>query len=186
LADEKITIGFIVDLQAFLNSCRVGGYTFGPHWRLVAIDFLQAQDDGHPDVYVSAPQDFASEVVAEKQSVRSFFGFGGSRVRKLYDPKVEALILHHAPRAVTLGIIGQTFDDDECCGRCGSEGHKKSFQNCVQAYTNGLLLVDGVCTNCLADGAAELYSFRRKFFSIIFQFFAPFFLFRQTFANPLF
>jgi hypothetical protein len=162
--DVDVTTSFILDLQAFLNSCRVGGYTFGPHWRLIAVDLPQAQADGHFDVCVSVPRDFPSEVSAEKLSVRSFFGFGGSRVRKIYDPKVEALILHHSSGAVTQGIIGQSFDDDECCGRCSSGAHKKSFQNCVQVFTNGLLLNNGVCTNCLADGAAELCSFRRKFF----------------------
>jgi hypothetical protein len=170
-------MGFILELQDFMNLCRHNGHIFGPHWRFLAVDFAQAQADGHPDVCVSGSPDLPSEVTTEKLSVRAFFGFGSSRARKIYEPKVEALILHHSPGADTRGIIGQSFEDDECCGRCRSEVYKKkSFQNCVQAFTNGFLLVDGVCTNCLAEGAAELCSFRRKFFPITLQLFFSVFL----------
>jgi hypothetical protein len=112
------------------------------------------------------------QVSDDSSTVGDYFQLSKTRKRGIYDSRLDALILHHAPGGQYRGVIDPVAEEDsedqsECCGRCKSDSFQKPFKSCMQLYRGDELLQEGVCSNCLAAAAAERCSYRRKFSELL-------------------
>lgn len=163
-ADDKITSDLLKKLQKMITRYLLEGYTFGAHIRILA--WPPRGSTLSDDHYISSP--CVIDVVAGRETFDQYFDLANNPKRAFYDTRLESLILHHSPGAVTRGPIRPKGDDEglfdtgDACGRCASSRFGKAHNYCVQMYRDGLLMNGGVCSNCAFSGTLESCSFRRK------------------------
>jgi hypothetical protein len=157
---DSITAAWVQSLQHFLYDINVSGALIGPSLAVLAVRCNAERSD--LQVMIDAQMDLRPGY----QTVGEYFRLERKSKRRIFDSDIEALILSCSFGSVVRGYVNVPDDPSDelgsVCGRCASSSHGKAHKNCVQAYSNGLLMKEGSCLNCIRSGDSQACSFRRK------------------------